>query len=78
MFTEKEDIVYRYLVFYVKKHLYAPKTDEICKATGIKSKSTVNAVLKALQEKGLIEVLPNSSRAIRLVGYEVRREETDD
>ena len=76
MITEKEMKVYRYLVFYIKQNLYAPTTDEICKATGIKSKSTVNGLLKSLQEKGYIEMKPNSSRAIKINGYEFRREET--
>lgn len=75
MLTDRETAVYRYLVYYAKKNLYGPTTEEICQATGIKSKSNVNSILKALQEKGYIDIKPNSSRAIKVIGYELRREE---
>lgn len=73
MLTENEQKVYQFLLEYINKNLYAPKTEEICDGTGFKSKSTVNAILKSLQEKEYIEIKPKQSRAIRVVGYELRR-----
>ena len=45
-----------------------PTVREICKQTGIKSTSTVFAILSNLEKMGLIEKDGNSSRAIKIAG----------
>ena len=45
-----------------------PTVREICAATGIKSTSTVFAILGALENAGLIEREGGSSRALRIAG----------
>lgn len=45
-----------------------PTVREICEATGIKSTSTVHAVLKSLEAEGLIVHNRQSSRGIQIVG----------
>ena len=47
-----------------------PTVREICEETGLKSTSTVHAILKKLEELGLIERDPNNSRSIRIAGIE--------
>lgn len=68
--TEKQQAVYNYLVSSLSGGL-PPTVREICLATGIKSTSTVHAVLSALEEGGYIIRDAKNSRAIRLdMGYE--------
>ena len=43
----------------------APTTTEICMATGLRSKSTVNGHLRALQADGLIDWDPETQGTIR-------------
>ena len=74
-FTDKEKQVYRFLVDFTTQNMYAPTTEEICQGTGIKAKSTVNSVLKDLDAKGLIEVVPRTPRGIRIVGYKLTKED---
>ncbi len=47
-----------------------PTVREICEETGLKSTSSVHAILKKLEELGLIERDANNSRSIRIVGSE--------
>lgn len=68
--TEKQQAVYNFLVKQMSSG-FPPTVREICTATGIKSTSTVHAVLNLLEEEGYIVRDPKNSRAIRLdTGYE--------
>ena len=63
--TQKQIDVYNFLVKEMAGGL-PPTVREICRATKIKSTSTVHAVLEALEEKGYITRDPHNSRAIRI------------
>ncbi len=63
--TEKQESVYNFLVKKLHSGL-PPTVREICDATGIKSTSTVHAILNALEEYGYITRDARYSRAIRL------------
>lgn len=63
--TEKQQSVYNFLVKEMSSG-FPPTVREICKATGIKSTSTVHAVLGVLEENGYIVRDAKNSRAIRL------------
>ncbi len=68
--TEKQQAVYEFLVKQMSTG-FPPSVREICAATGIKSTSTVHAVLSALEEEGYIVRDPKNSRSIRLdMGFE--------
>lgn len=67
--SEHEYRVYQFIIKYVKENLYPPTMAEICKATGIKSKSTVSDVLAGLENLGYITVKLGNARAIHLEGY---------
>ncbi len=62
---QKQIDVYNFLVRELSGGL-PPTVREICRATGIKSTSTVHAVLESLEEQGLITRDPHNSRAIRI------------
>lgn len=63
--TEKQKKVYDFLVKETSSGL-PPTVREICAALGIKSTSTVHAILSVLEEKGYIERNAKSSRAIKI------------
>ena len=63
--SEKQQSVYNFLVKEMSSG-FPPTVREICKATGIKSTSTVHAVLGVLEENGYIVRDAKNSRAIRL------------
>lgn len=63
--TEKQTLVYQFLVKQLSTGI-PPTVREICNETGIKSTSTVHAILSVLEEEGYILRDPRNSRAIRL------------
>ena len=65
--NEKQTRVYKYLVECLADSL-PPSVREIAAACGIKSTSTVHAILSRLEEEGYISRDPRNSRAIRIEG----------
>lgn len=65
--SEKQMSVYNYLKKVMNGSI-PPTVREICEATGIRSTSTVHAVLSALEENGYITRDSKTSRGIRLAG----------
>ena len=63
--TPKQEAVYNFLVKKMQNGI-PPSVREICAATGIKSTSTVHAILNILEEPGYIQRDAKYSRAIRL------------
>lgn len=63
--TPKQEAVYNFLVKKMQNGI-PPSVREICVATGIKSTSTVHAILGVLEEQGYILRDARCSRAIRL------------
>lgn len=63
--TEKQQQVYNFLVKEMASG-FPPTVREICNATGIRSTSTVHAILSALEEYEYIIRDPKNSRAIRI------------
>ena len=65
--TEKQQKVYSFLVKALGSGI-PPSVREICKETGIKSTSTVHAILSFLEEENYIERDARNSRSIRIAG----------
>lgn len=65
--SEKQMSVYNYLKKAMNGSI-PPTVREICEATGIRSTSTVHAVLSALEKNGYITRDSKTSRGIRLTG----------
>jgi len=63
--NEKQSAVYSFLVKQMSDG-FPPSVREICTATGIKSTSTVHAILNTLEEEGYIVRDPKNSRSIKL------------
>ena len=63
--SANQEKVYKFLVKKMQNGI-PPSVREICTATGIKSTSTVHAILNALEEYGYISRDAKYSRAIRL------------
>ncbi len=63
--TAKQEAVYKFLVSQMQNGI-PPTVREICAATGIKSTSTVHAILNTLEEYGYISRNAKYSRAIKL------------
>lgn len=63
--SEKQEAVYRFLVKKMSSGL-PPTVREICTSTGIKSTSTVHAILSVLEEEGYISRDAHYSRAIKI------------
>lgn len=73
--NKTKSIQFPYLLH--KKNGFPPSIREIAKAVGLKSTLGVYSHLKKLQEEGLIEIRGNSSRAIKILGFEFR-EKTEE
>lgn len=65
--TFKEQAVLNFVRKYILSHGLSPTTTEIAEGIGIKSKGVAYRYLKGLAEQGLIEMLPNKKRNIRLL-----------
>ena len=64
------EMVYNFLVEFIKKNGYAPSVREICAGTYLSSTTSAYNHLLTLEGEGRIKVKRNSPRAIKLVGYE--------
>ena len=64
--NETLEIIYAFIVSYVKQEGYPPSVREICQGVGIKSTSTVHAHLRRLKDQGKIEYVPGKRRAIMI------------
>ena len=69
--SERQGEVLEFIRGYVRDSGVAPSRPEIAAALGLKHKSTVDAHLLALMNKGWIELRPGSPRNIRLLREEV-------
>lgn len=63
--SQKQQLVYEFLVKQMSAG-FPPSVREICNETGIKSTSTVHAILNDLEEMGYITRNAKNSRSIRL------------
>ncbi len=63
--NDKQTAVYNFLVQKISDG-FPPSVREICTATGIKSTSTVHAILNVLEDEGYILRDPKNSRSIKI------------
>lgn len=63
--TEKQQSVYNFIIKQMSEG-FPPTVREICNETGIKSTSTVHAILGVLEEEGYIVRDAKNSRAIKI------------
>lgn len=63
--SEKEKLIYKYIVDCVTTDGFSPSVRDICKALGIKSTSTVHLYIERLKDKGYLKKSDNISRSLR-------------
>ena len=73
--TQKQQVIYDYLIQFTAENGYPPSVREIAAAVGLKSPSTVHFHLKALEEAGAINRDTGKTRAITAVQSSVPEEE---
>ncbi len=66
MLTLAQHNVYRFIQQYIEENELAPTTGEIAQAIGIKSRGVVYRYIKALEQAGYIELIPNKRRNISI------------
>lgn len=70
---ETLNLVYNFIVSYIKREGYPPAVRDICNGVGIKSTSTIHGHLKRLQENGKIDYSSGKRRAITVPELENER-----
>ena len=66
--TLQEKSVYDFINKYIQQEQYPPSIREICEGVGFKSTSTIQRILRRLEDKGYIIKKAKKKRAIRIVG----------
>lgn len=69
------EMVYNFVVEFIKKNGYSPSIREICAGTYLSSTASVYNHLLTLEDEGKIKMKGNTFRSISLVGYEFRKVE---
>ena len=62
--TDKQRLIYDYILYFQEEHGYSPSVREIGDHMGLKSPSTVHFHLKGLREAGLIHQAEGKTRSI--------------
>ncbi|WP_406678518.1 transcriptional repressor LexA [Moorella sp. ACPs] len=65
--TPRQEMVLNYIRHFIEVHGYPPTVRDICRATGLRSSSTVHGHLNRLEKKGYIRRDPTRSRAIEIL-----------
>lgn len=61
-----------FLLAYTEDHGHAPSYDEMKAALGLRSKSGVHRLVRALEERGAIKRIPDRARAIEVIAVPVQ------
>ena len=69
MLTRKQQLLLTYIAERLNIDGVSPSFEEMKSFLGLRSKSGVHRLVKALEERGFIERLPNRARAIRIKRY---------
>lgn len=72
MLTERQKEFLEYISAYIEAEGFAPSYEEMMRAAGLRSKSGIHSMVKALEERGFIRRLPHRARAIELVPMQSR------
>jgi repressor LexA len=76
--TARQQNVYDFIVKMMGDHGYPPTRAEIARALGFRSPNAAEEHLRALERKGAIRIVRNTSRGIRLPAQEVSDESAAD
>lgn len=65
--TIRQLAVYDALANFIKKNGYSPSVMELCKATGLKSKSTIFGHLETLRSKEYVTWVESQARTFQII-----------
>ncbi|MBR3624689.1 MAG: transcriptional repressor LexA [Selenomonadaceae bacterium] len=65
---ERQKEIFEFIKLFFEENGYSPSVREICKATNLRSSSTVHGYLKKLESEGLITRNHLTPRAIKIAG----------
>ncbi|GFI15296.1 LexA repressor [Lachnospiraceae bacterium] len=65
-----QEMVYNFLIEFIKKNGYPPSLREICTGTHLSSTSSVHNHLLALENEEKIKMKPNSPRALKVIEFQ--------
>lgn len=65
--TERQQNILQAVKEYIDEHAFPPSLREIAEATDTSSVSVVKYNLGVLQDRGLVKVMPNTARGIRVL-----------
>ena len=66
-------MIYEFIVDYMTTNGFAPSFRDIADGVGLKSLSSVSNHMLNLEKEGLIKTIQDCPRAIKLVGYELKK-----
>ena len=66
-------MIYEFIVDYMITNGFAPSFREIADGVGLKSIASVSNYMIDLEKNGLIKTIQDCPRAIKLVGYELKK-----
>jgi repressor LexA len=64
--TPRQSDLMTFLADYIREHKHSPKFDEMRDHLGLKSKSGIDRLLTALEERGYVCRIPNKARSISI------------
>lgn len=67
----KEREVLEYIAQFQKHYGYSPTLQEIAKATGHRSNSTIHSLIRSLVEKGYIQKVEGNTRTLKIINEKV-------
>ncbi len=76
--NDRQQLVYDFIIEYLKKNGYAPSFNEIAKGTDIKSKSSIFKIVRELKSKNLVDFIEGVPRTLKVIGYHFTTEVHDD
>ncbi|MHC1723065.1 MAG: hypothetical protein AB9836_07685 [Aminipila sp.] len=76
--NDRQQLVYDFIIEYLKKNGYAPSFNEIVKETNIKSKASIYTIIRELKSRNLIDFVEGAPRTIKVIGYHFTADVNDD
>lgn len=67
MLTKGQTKIWNFILDYVSKFSISPTISEITLGLGLKSRSAVHRAVQAIEEEGLIRLVPNKRRNIEII-----------
>jgi len=75
--TKKQKKLLDFIARYIKKHGYAPSIDEMAEYRKVTPGAIVQ-MLDAMERRKLIERIPHTARALKVIGLDITKIKTED